>query len=153
MYPSWERISEIMLVWHTTMAYRISFLYPLLHERRENGWKNGEGGKREREEKKERASPVNMNCIRTHWRISQTRRRHFPLFREIRGVSATGVSEMVNYHPLNNGAVYEFRHHVAPARSLRPTEALGTATSLLNFLSASRRERETRRGESWSQPL
>jgi len=64
---------------------------------------------------------ININCAGAHWRISQSCRRRFPLFREIREVSATGVSETVNYHPLNNGAVYEFRHHVAPARSLRPS--------------------------------
>lgn len=151
MYPSWERISELMLVRYTTMAYRISFLYPLSTRVEKNRWRE-----RTRNGEKERWSLVNINCVRAHWWISQTRRRHFPLFRENRRVSVAGVSETVNYHPLNNGAVYEFRRHVAPARSLRPTEALGTATSLLNFPpSIARNERdETRRGERpGSQPL
>lgn len=150
-YPSWERVSEdyARVTYNNSISNFIS-LSPF-YERREKRRKNGEG--REKEEEEARSSPVNINCARAHWRISQTRRRHFPLFREIRGVSATGVSETVNYHPLNNGAVYEFRRHVAPARSLRPTEALGTATSLLNFLPASREAREEKRRSPGSQPL
>lgn len=143
MYPSWERISEITLVWHTTMAYRMSFLHPLSTERREKRWKNGEG--REKEEKKESSSLVNIDCIRAHWWISQDSSTSLST---VSGDSCArrGVCETVNYHPLNNGAVYEFKRHVAPARSLRSTEALGAATSLLNFPpSVARNERATRR--------
>lgn len=118
--------------------------------------KETKGRERERREDGEIATRVNINCVGAHWRISQT--RHFPLFREISWSERNGgVNEIVNYHPLNNGAVYEFRRHVAPARSLRPTEALGTATSLLNFphgiaRSERERERDEKRRGSTSQP-
>lgn len=143
MYPSWERISEIILVWHTTMAYRISFLYPLStgEEKRDERMGKGERKKRRRE----------IISRKHQLRIGEFPRLVdviFHCFGRFVQWARTGVNETVNYHPLNNGAVYEFRHHVAPARSLRPTEALGTATSLLNFRpSITRNERETRRGE------
>lgn len=102
------------------------------------GIRRGRERIRERNEE-ERSSLVNINYVRTHRRISQSRGRIFEKFIEL---ARRGVNETVNYHPLNNGAVYEFRHHVTQARSLRPSETLGAATSLLNFHSVSRRAKE-----------
>lgn len=117
-----------MLVWHTTMAYRISFSSPFRESERD---RKGEIVSRKHQLRQN--APANFPESRAH-------------FREIHRVGATGVgglSETVNYHPLNNGVVYEFRHHVASARSLRPSETLGAATSLLNFYSTrSKRKRE-----------